>query len=113
MTYTIHQRNSIQIVEVNDLLNELDNLAILQDLQGKIQNGYNKFVIDLSALDFLNSVGLNFLINAMSRSKASGGQLTVANANDQVLKLLEITKLRKLFHLSPSVEEALLRLNQN
>ena len=111
MTYTIRERDAIQVVEVRNLLNELDNHQILRDVQNKIQNGFNKIIVDLADLDFMNSVGLNFMIKIMSQSKASGGKLAVANANAQVLKLLEITKLRNMFHLSPSVEDAFVGLD--
>ena len=113
MTYTIREQNAIQVVEVKDLLDETFNRQILNQVQQKIQSGFNKFIVDLSCLDFMNSVGLNFLISVLTKSKESGGDLAVVNPNDQVIKLLEITKLRKLFQLSPSVEEALQGFSKN
>ncbi len=109
MTYSISEHNKVQVLEVQDLFNELDNKQILQDVQSRIEQGLNKFILDLSKLDFMNSVGLNFLISMMTQSKESGGGLTVVNANDQVVGLLEMTKLKTYFNLKPSVEEALLQ----
>ena len=43
----------------------------------------------------------------------SGGFFAVANANEQVLNLLEITKLKKMFKLTQTVEEALQELENN
>ncbi len=107
MTYSIQEHEAIQVVKVEQLFNELDNKAILSEVRKKIENGSTKFVIDLSNLNFMNSIGLNFLLSVMKHSKKSGGALTVANANEQVINLLEITKLKSLFQLSPSVEKAL------
>lgn len=106
MAYSISEHNAIQVVEVKDLLNEFDNKTILSDVQSRIENGYNRFVVDLTKLDFMNSVGLNFLISVLTKSRKSGGDLALVNANDQVVKLLEITKLKTLFNLSNSVEDA-------
>jgi len=106
MAYSISEHNAIQVVEVKDLLNELDNRTILTDVQSRIEKGYNQFIVDLSKLDFMNSVGLNFLISVLTKSRKSGGDLALVNANDQVMKLLEVTKLKTLFNLSPSVEDA-------
>lgn len=113
MTYSISDKDSVQILEVNDLLNEYDNNQILLDVKNRIENGLNRFVIDLEHLKFMNSVGLNFLINIMTHSKKFGGDLAVANASDQVVNLLEVTKLKSFFKLTPSVEDALKRLNEN
>lgn len=110
MVYTISERDAVQVLEVQNLFNELDNKEILVDVQNRIEKGFNKFIVDLSKLDFMNSVGLNFLISMMTKSQKSGGDVTLANANDQVLSLLEITKLKKLFKLQPSVEDAIASL---
>jgi len=113
MTYTIHQHQAIQVVKVENLLNEMSNKKILNDVQSYIEKGFNKFVIDLSDLNFMNSVGLNFLLSMMKNSEKSGGELAVANANDQIIGLLEITKLKNMFNLKPSVETALQEFTSN
>jgi anti-sigma B factor antagonist len=113
MTYTIHQHQTIQVVKVEDLYSEISNNEILSDVQSYIEKGFNKFVIDLSDLRFMNSVGLNFLLSMMKNSEKSGGELAVANANEQILGLLEITKLKQLFNLKPSVETALQEFTSN
>ncbi len=113
MTYTIHQHQTIQVVKVENLLNEMSNKKILSDVQSYIEKGFNKFVIDLSDLNFMNSVGLNFLLSMMKNSEKSGAKLAVANANAQIIGLLEITKLKKMFNLKPSVEKALQEFTSN
>jgi len=113
MTYAIHEHEAIQVVQVNNLLNELENKVILKDVKQRMADGFNEFIVDLSELNFMNSVGLNFLITMMTSSKEKGGNLAVANANEQVIGLLEITKLKKMFTLTQSVEEAFLHFEQN
>ena len=103
MTYTISEKNTIQVVEVESLFNEIENRVILDEVENRIGKGLNKFIIDLSKLDFMNSVGLNFMISIMTKSRNSGGNMAVANAPEQVLNLLEVTKLRPFFILKPSV----------
>ena len=110
MTHTISEHNAIQIVEVHRLLNEIDNKLIFKDIQSHVEKGFDRLIIDLSKLDFMNSVGLNFLLMVL---RNSGEKLTVANPSEQVLKLLEITKLKTHFKLSNSVDEALKSLNHN
>lgn len=112
MTYSISEQDTIQVLEVNSLLNEYDNKEILLDVQSRIEKGLTRFVVDLSKLDFMNSVGLNFLISVMTKSRKSGGELAVANPSSQVLKLLEVTRLTPLFTIKGSLEEALSAIRQ-
>lgn len=113
MTYAIHEHAAIQVVQVNNLFNELENNIILQEIKSRIEKGFNDFIVDLSELDFMNSVGLNFLLSLMNAAKTSGGYFAIANANEQVINLLRITKLSDMFTLTSTVEEALQKLEQS
>ena len=48
----------------------------------------------------------------MKKSKKSGGKLTIANASENIVKLLEVTKLKSFFQLSSSVDEAMRNLEE-
>ena len=104
--YSITKAENVQILEVRNLLNEYDNKEILQAVQTKIDEGFSNFVVDLKQIQFMNSVGLNFLITLKARSNDSGGRVAVANASGKVVQLLEMTKLRPIFQVNNSVEEA-------
>lgn len=113
MAYTISTHDSIQVLEVKSLFNEFDNRIILQEVNQYMEKGFDKLVIDLSHLDFMNSVGLNFLLSLMSKSRNNGSELTLASASDQVIGLLEMTKLRNFFRIRGSVEEAMDSFGEN
>ena len=105
MTHIISEHhNATQIVEVHQLLNEIDNKLIFTDIQSRTEKGFDKLILDLSKLDFMNSVGLNFLLMLL---RTSGEKLTVVSPSQQVLKLLEVTKLKALFKVAPSEAVAL------
>ncbi len=113
MTYSLSEQNSTQILAVGNLLDELNNNVILSEVQLRMQNGINNLVVDLAEQEFMNSTGLNFLLKLMNTSRQSGGRLALANASQQVVDLLEITKLKQMFQLQPSVEEALRTVQEN
>jgi len=104
--YNITKAENVQILEVRNLLNEYVNKEILQAVQSKIDEGFSNFVVDLKQIQFMNSVGLNFLITLKARSNDNGGRVAVANASGKVVQLLEMTKLRPIFQVNNSVEEA-------
>lgn len=107
MTYAIHHHEDTQVIQVHNLLNELENLTILQEVKKRFQNNGSAFIIDLSELEFMNSVGLNFLIALLTNAKKNNTYMAIANANEQVVKLLKTTKLLPVFNMTTSVEEAL------
>lgn len=104
--YDLTQTNDTAVLTVYDLLAEFGNREILQAAQGRIDQGFTNFVVDLSKVPYINSVGLNFLITLQSRCTDEGGRLVVANASTKVVQLLEMTKLRAMFHLTDSVADA-------
>ncbi|MFK7935768.1 MAG: STAS domain-containing protein [Saprospiraceae bacterium] len=108
--YTLADRNQIQILTVMDLLNEFKNQEILAVVEEKIAAGFSKFVIDLSPMDFMNSVGLNFLIAVRSRSQESGGDVAVANPSTKIKQLFEMTKLHNVFNIVNNVDDAVISL---
>lgn len=111
MNFSISQQDSIQIVKFSNLINEHQKRMILDELQTKIEKGFNQVIVDLSLEEFMNSVGLNFLISAMTRTRENGGEMVLANASNQVEKLLEITKLKSLMQMEGSVEDAIEKLD--
>jgi len=75
-------------------------------LVGLLDDGFRQFVLDLSAVRYLDSTGLGVLI-AFSRRLAGDGQIVLAEAPEPVLHLLELTGLDAQFQAFASVEEAL------
>jgi anti-anti-sigma factor len=107
MTYAIHEHQDIQVIQIHSLFNELDNQSILKDFNYRLHSGKSAFIVDLSELTYVNSIGLNLLILLMSSARKTDTYLALANASEQVIKLLKVTKLYTVFHLTPTVEEAL------
>lgn len=105
--YYFSNRDGVLILQVNNLLNEVSNEDIMKAVEGRIDEGFTNFVVDLSSIDYMNSVGINFLIKMKHRAKATGGLLAVVHASVKVQQLLDVTKLRPMFFLTDSLDEAL------
>jgi anti-sigma B factor antagonist len=82
-----------------------------QELKGLIQTaleaGERKFLIDCSATGYIDSSGLGALVTVSKKVREHGGELRIAGLNDDLRSLFELTKLDSLFHISPTVDEAL------
>jgi anti-sigma B factor antagonist len=69
-------------------------------------NGEVNLVIDLLAVDFIESTGLGALIGGRRRAHALKGSLVLVCTEEQMLKIFRITGLDKVFSIHESVEAA-------
>lgn len=80
--------------------------ALNEELHRLIDAGKHNVVIDLGKVALMNSSGLGMLIGAYTTVKNNGGDLKLAALNENVRKLIEMTKLHTIFTPYDGVEEA-------
>ena len=69
--------------------------------------GADVVVIDLSAVDYISSVGLRVLMLAAKQSKSQGGAIAVAALKPVVKEIFEISKFNLVIPCFPGVHDAL------
>jgi anti-anti-sigma factor len=72
-----------------------------------VANGIIGVVIDLHAVDFMDSSGLGAMINGLKTARQAGGNLRIARPTQQALMVLDLTMMQQILHPYASVEEAL------
>ena len=68
--------------------------------------GRPKVVVDLAALDYMDSTGIGILVTCCGRIEAAGGQMRLAAVNPKIADLLRVTKLSRVIGIYPTVAEA-------
>jgi anti-anti-sigma factor len=63
-------------------------------------------VLDLSQVRYVDSGGLGALVGVLTSTRAAGGDLRLAGANERVGRVLKTTHLDKVFHIHATAEEA-------
>ncbi|MCB1029837.1 MAG: STAS domain-containing protein [Acidimicrobiales bacterium] len=71
-----------------------------------LSEGKHNLVVNLEAVDFIDSTGLGVLISGLKRVKTHGGEFRLVSAEQRLLKIFEITGLDAVFNIHPSVDEA-------
>jgi anti-sigma B factor antagonist len=66
-----------------------------------------RIVVDLEGLDFIDSIGLGILLGGLKRARGSDGELVLVATGRNVLKVLELTGLVRVFEIHPGRREAL------
>lgn len=71
-----------------------------------LEEGRVHLLVDLTGVGFLDSSGLGALVRALTQSQKEGGQTKLLGANEQIRKLLQMTKLDSVFELHDDMEAA-------
>ena len=85
-------------------VNEADHLR--NGLQPILRRNPQRIVLDLTALEFINSLGLGVLLEFRKDAQEHGVDLRLAGASDRIADLLQKTRLVELFPLYASAETA-------
>ena len=71
-----------------------------------VQAGHYDIVIDLTAVEFLDSTGLGVLVGGLKKVRSHEGSLSLVCAQDRLLRIFRITGLAKVFVIHPDLASA-------
>ena len=86
--------------------------GLLEEIEMSIEKNDNKILLNLADLKYLNSSGLNVIINILTKARKSGGDVAICNVNKKITELLVITKLNSVFNVCPDVDKGIAILNK-
>jgi anti-sigma B factor antagonist len=72
-----------------------------------VGDGVFDLVIDMEAVEFLDSTGLGVLVGGLKKVRAHDGSLELVCTQDRLLKIFRITGLAKVFVIHDSADGAL------
>ena len=72
-----------------------------------VASGVYDLVIDMEAVEFLDSTGLGVLVGGLKKVRAHDGSLQLICNQDRLLKIFRITGLAKVFTIHDSEASAL------
>ncbi len=90
-----------------ELIEKGQALGLLEAAEALAKDNCYKWAIDLENLKYMNSSGLNTLIQLLTKARVAGGEAVIYNMNKKINELILITKLNTLFKVAANKEEAL------
>jgi anti-sigma B factor antagonist len=112
MKVTVNEKYNSVIIELKGNLVGGENAKIFRDkLYEAVSGGKKNVIVDMADVKLVNSTGIGILISGYTTMKNAGGDLKLASISSKVEGVLNITKLNKIFHIYPSVDEALRSFN--
>jgi anti-sigma B factor antagonist len=107
-------------------MQELDGWLVVMTLSGEVdayvaptlrdkveavlEGGAQWLLLDLTTVEYIDSVGLGIMVGAAKRATARGGDLAIVCSRANVLRVFEISGTKDLLNVVPTMEEGRERL---
>lgn len=106
--FTISKQNNYAVISLEgNLIEKGQAYQLIEQAAALTNEACIKWAIDLEKLVYMNSSGLNTLIQLLTKARVAGGEAVLFNMNKKINELILITKLHTLFKVAESREGAL------
>lgn len=110
-TFSIKEKDGINIVSLEgNLIEKNQATELIDEIESLIERNESKFVLSMSDFKYMNSTGLNVMINVLTKARKAGGEAVICSMPDKIKELMVITKLNSVFTIADNLEEALQKL---
>ena len=110
MGFQVERQGEVTVVDVEGQLIVGNRQELKQKVLEQLESGDRKFVIDFSNTGYIDSSGLGVLVSLSKKIREQGGELRLADLNEDLRTLFELTKLDTLFKIADSRQEAMVGL---
>lgn len=106
--FSISEKPNCVILSLEgELIEKNQAIDLLRKVDELVSGGKAKIAINLADLKYMNSSGLNTMIQLLTKARNDGGEVVVYNMNKKINELLLITKLNTLFKVVNTEAEAI------
>ncbi|SHG31092.1 anti-sigma B factor antagonist/stage II sporulation protein AA (anti-sigma F factor antagonist) [Jatrophihabitans endophyticus] len=101
MDITARRADSVATLTVHGTMDAREAYRVYETAAAEAEAGATLVAIDLSGVDFIDSVGLGMLVRTQEElTRDYKSELTLLNTSPTVLRLLELTGLQDHFRLA-------------
>ena len=103
---TERTRDGVFILALKGRLTVGEATSVHEKVNQVLASGCPNLVLDLSAVDYIDSMGLGSLLICFTSAKKAGGALKLLNPSRRNIELLLLTKLHTIFEVFAEEEDA-------
>ena len=109
LTLATREEDGRAIVAVGGEIDVYTAPKLRDQITELVSGGSYNIVIDLEAVEFLDSTGLGVLVGGLKKVRAHDGSLELICSQERLLKIFRITGLAKVFVIHDSVDPSVAR----
>mgnify|MGYP000916753567 CR=1 FL=1 len=102
----VSERNGWSVVDVGGEIDVATAPRLREQLITLVNDQRYRIVVNLEAVDFIDSTGLGVLISGLKRVRTHDGEFALVCTEPRILKVFEITGLLAVFDVHPTVDDA-------
>ena len=109
----IRQAGIVSLVDVSGRLTSFETGALRDSISGLLKQGHKDIILNLTALQYLDSSGIGELARVYVSVVKQSGQMKVIGLSSKIEEVLKITHLYQVFPEFPDEEAALHSFPEN
>ena len=107
MHISVDRQDDVTVVSIRGSVNMMDVDRFRDQLLEAMKAEQDQdLIVDLSGMDFINSLGLGVLVAVQREMKRQQHRLKLVHPQQSIQKMLETTKLTRIFAIFPDVTAA-------
>ncbi|MCG8607119.1 STAS domain-containing protein [bacterium] len=106
MEVSIRDEDHIKIIAVKGEVDLYSSPIFREKLLAVTSANHKAILVDLEQVIYMDSSGIATLVEALQAVGKYGGKLKIANLRDAVRDVFELSRLDRVFDISPTLEEA-------
>ncbi|GAB6188874.1 STAS domain-containing protein [Marinitoga arctica] len=105
-TVDFSEKDKYYLIKVEGEIDAYHSATFKQKTKEKLTElSYTKYVIDMSAVSYIDSAGLGAIVSLLKESRNLKKELILVGLQPQVRKVFEMTKLDKIVKIIDTIEE--------
>ena len=106
MIHSVNKSEQFTLIKLRGTLEIGKQAKLKEDLLKQIYPGSSKVILDFKAVEFIDSACLGILISLTRKLREQGGDMCLANLQEDVHSIFQITRLDKIFKIYENTEDA-------
>jgi len=108
MEFSTRQLDGVMIVDLKGRITLGEGSAAVRDtVRDLLSKGMKRILLNLGGVNYIDSSGVGELVKTHTTIQNKGGELKLANLNQRVHDLLQITRLSAVFDIQKDVASAI------
>ena len=100
------KQGNVAILRLKGRFDAHEVIPVRDWLDGNIEKGQTRLLIDLAEVNFIDSSALSILVHGLKHSREKGGDLLLCSFQQPVRVIFELTRLDKAFNIFPNEQDA-------